>query len=111
MEKLYLVKYNGNYADEFDVYFHLVMSEKELEEAKGLIQKLNWEYEEFYFGTNEAVDLNSKDLLYYLNEALEITQEQFKVLQDLDITGVSFGDGLNWDSIVEHAYYQIENEE
>ena len=31
--KHYLVIYDGNYADEFDVYFHTVMTEKELKKA------------------------------------------------------------------------------
>lgn len=101
--KYYLVKYNGNYADEFDVYFHQVMSEKELAKVKRVIADANWEYEEFYFGTNESIDVNSYELIKELNNAIEITQEQFKVLQDLNLTRVSFGDGLNWDSMVEFA--------
>lgn len=110
MEKLYLVKYDGNYADEFDVYFHLVMSEQELEEAKGLIQKVGWREEEFYFGTNEYIDVSSRELLEALNHAVEITPEQHQVLIDLGVNRISFGDGLNWDGIVDCAYDEIENE-
>lgn len=109
-EVYYLVKYNGNYADEFDVYFHSVMSESELKEAKSLIRKVDWVEEEFYFGTNEYIEVNSVDLLKVLDSAVEITPEQHQVLIDLDINIVSFGDGLNWDGLLDCAYDQINNE-
>ena len=108
--KKYLVQYNGNYADEFDVYFHSVMTEEQLEEAKGLIQKIGWNEEKFYFGTNEYIDVSSSELLRNLNKAKEITDEQFRILEDLDISHISFGDGLNWNDIIECAIEQIENE-
>ena len=108
--KKYLVQYNGNYADEFNVYFHSVMTEEQLEEAKGLIQKIGWNEEEFYFGTNEYIDVSSSELLRNLNKAKEITDEQFKILEDLDISHISFGDGLNWNDIIECVIEQIENE-
>lgn len=101
--KYYLVKYNGNYADEFDVYFHQVMSEEELRITKQAIGRTNWECEDFYFGTNEWIDVSTEDLLKWLQLAQEITPEQFKVLEDLELTSVNFGDGLNWDSIMEIA--------
>ena len=108
--KKYLVQYNGNYADEFNVYFHSIMTEEQLEEAKGLIQKIGWNEEEFYFGTNEYIDVSSSELLRNLNEAKEITDEQLKTIQDLGIDTISFGDGLNWNDIIECAIEQIENE-
>lgn len=108
--KKYLVKYNGNYADEFDVYFHSIMTKEQLEEAKGLIQKIGWNEEEFWFGTNESIEVSSKELLEWLNKATEITDEQLKTIQDLGISTISFGDGLNWNDIIEYAIEQIENE-
>lgn len=108
--KYYLVQYKGNYADEFNVYFHQVMSEQELNEAKETIAKTNWEYEELYFGTNEWIDGNTTEFLKNLDLAEEITEEQFKVLEELDLLSVSFGDGLNWDSILEYANEQLDNE-
>ena len=102
--KHYLVCYDGNYADEFDVYFHDVMDEEDLAEAKRLIGKTEWTGREFYFGTNEGIDVSTEELLECLNNAREITDEQYKVLVDLDITRISFGDGLNWDGIIENAY-------
>lgn len=103
--KHYLVVYNGNYADEFDVYFHQVMSEEELTRAKDLISKINWDYEEFYFGTNEWIEVNSLELLEDLSNAKEITEDQYKVLSDLGLLSISFGDGLNWDSFIEYIEF------
>lgn len=108
--KYYLVRYNGNWADEFDVYFHQVMSEDELKEAEDTITATDWDREEFYFGTNEAIDFSTYELINFLNRAEEITEEQFKVLEELDLLSVSFGDGLNWDSILEYANEQLDNE-
>lgn len=108
--KYYLVRYNGNWADEFDVYFHQVMSEGELKEAKDTIAATDWNCEEFYFGTNEALDFSTSELMSFLNRAEEITEEQFKVLEELDLLSISFGDGLNWDSIIEDACDYIDNE-
>jgi len=104
--KYYLVAYNGNYADEFDVYFHQVMTEDELKRAKDLISKTNWNYKEFYFGTNESIEVSSSELLEALSEAREITEDQYKVLSDLGLLSISFGDGLNWDSFIEYIEYE-----
>jgi hypothetical protein len=101
--KYYLVKYNGNYADEFDVYFHQVMSEDELKELKECIGKTNWEYEEFYFGTNEWIDVNTTDLLKQLDNVIYINDEEYEVLEKLGLLKVSFGDGLNWDTFLEYT--------
>lgn len=109
MEKLYLVKYDGNYADEFDVYFHQVMTQGELDEAKNLITRVDWNEECFYFGTNEEIYVWSSELLEALNHAIEITPEQNKVLVDLGIADIGFGDGLNWNGILERAYDQLED--
>lgn len=103
--KYYLVAYNGNYADEFDVYFHQVMTEDELKEAKNLISKTNWNCEEFYFGTNEWIDVNSSELLGALSKAKKITEDQYKVLSDLGLLSISFGDGLNWDTFIEYIEF------
>lgn len=109
--KYYLVQYYGNYADEFDVYFHEVMSEAELEEAKDIIGKTDWRRKEFYFGTNEYIDVSTEELMENLSAAREITGEQFQVLQELGLVRIGFGDGLNWDSIIEYAYDCVNNDE
>ena len=101
--KYYLVKYDGNYADEFDVYFHIVMTEEDLSNIKNAVSKTHWENKEFYFGTNEWITLSTEEVMEFLSNAIEITEEQFKVLLDLDLHCISFGDGLNWDDIHNEA--------
>lgn len=101
--KHYLVAYDGNYADEFDVYFHTVMTEEELKQAK---EDLNtWKYNEereFYFGTNEEIYVIKEELLEFLDCAREITDEENEVLTRLGVDHISFGDRLNWNSILNY---------
>ena len=109
--KHYLVQYEGNYADEFDIYFHQVMTEDELERAKDLISKADWDdEEEFYFGTNEWIEVDSSELLEALSSAKEITEDQYKVLSDLDLLSIDFGDGLNWDHFIYYAEDNLSDE-
>lgn len=103
MNKYYLVKYKGNYADEFDVYFHCVMDEEKLRDTKKVISKTDWWYKEFYFGTNEFIEVCTEDLIKWLDSSEEITKEQYKVLCDLNVAHISFGNGLNWDHFVNTA--------
>lgn len=98
--KHYLVKYEGNWADEFNIYFHQIMNEEELKEAKELVGTTDWEEEEFYFGTNEWMDFSSPELLDALNNAIELNDDQVKALTDLQIEYICFGDDLNWDTIL-----------
>lgn len=101
--KYYLVAYDGNYADEFDVYFHTVMTEEELKQAKEDVS--TWEdneEREFYFGTNEEIYVIKEEVLECLNYAREITEEEIEVLARLRIDHISFGDGLNWDRILNY---------
>lgn len=109
--KYYLVQCNSNYADEFDIYFHMIMSEKELAETIEIIDKTDWVYEEFYFGTNEYVEFSTEGLLECLKDAKEITENEYKVLDKLGLSEIGFGDGLNWHGILERAKEQIKNNE
>lgn len=98
--KYYLITYNGNWADEFDVYFHNVLSEEELCQAKQLVE--NWvnEWEEFGFGTNEDIEISKEELLEILGEATLLTDEQYKVLSELGLTDIKFGDCLDFNRII-----------
>lgn len=100
--KHYLVAYDGNYADEFDVYFHTVMTEEELKQAKEDIN--TWgknEEREFYFGTNEEIYVIKEELLEFLDCAEEITDEENEVLTRLRVDHISFG-RLNWNRILNY---------
>lgn len=96
----YLVKYNSNYADEFDVYFHTVMDENELAKAKKEVENWEFEWNEYYFGTNESIEVSKEDLLECLEGAREISEDEREVLFQLDLLHISFGDGLNFDDII-----------
>jgi len=94
MEKkdYYVVKYEGNYGDEFDIsgFFVVLFSNKELKDANDRIKTA--EGEELYFGTNEFVEFNPKAVVFK-----KITNSEYKSLVKIfgkygdDIKGVSIG--------------------
>ena len=98
--KHYLVTYGGNYADEFDVYFHIVMDENELAKAKEKVEDWEFEWEEYYFGTNEYIEVSREELIDFLDNARLLTDNEFEVLTNLNLTDIGFGDGLNFDKII-----------
>lgn len=101
LDREYLVVYDGNYADEFDVYFHDVMTGKQLIDTINEITFRDFYEEEFYFGTNECIDVTSEELVSKLMNARLLTEEQVRVLRELEMTHISFGDGLNWESFTD----------
>ena len=60
------------------------------------------EEREFYFGSNEEIYVIKEEVLECLNYAKEITDEENKVLTRLGIDYISFGDGLNWNRILNY---------
>lgn len=102
--KHYLVTYGGNYADEFDVYFHIVMDENELAKAKEKVEDWKYEWEEYYFGTNESIEVSREEIMECLNDARLLTDNEFEVLTNLNLTDIGFGDGLNFDNIIGYSY-------
>lgn len=84
-EKMLLLQYSCNYADEFDVEGFTVMSESAWEEHKAMAAKIFEERGsvEVYFGTNE--DISYYDLKEYMRSFMvkELTDVQFQVLKDL----------------------------
>jgi|SRR6185369_5874980 len=85
-EKKLLIKFDNNYADEFDVEGFLVLSqqdwEKHQELAKKVFKQKGGEVE-VGFGTNEAVSYYSLEDYLSSFDVTEITQEQYQVLWDL----------------------------
>lgn len=98
--KYYLVQYYGNYADEFDVYFHNVLSEDELNKAKEIVNGWEDEYGVFGFGTNEDVEICKEELIEMLDEAILLTDEQYKALNELGLTHIKFGDCLDLNYVI-----------
>lgn len=100
MSKYFLVSYEEDYADEFDVSGMKIFTEeeynsflnnqryaKELEE-KGELEK-DFGRIELYFGTNEFLDFNSVDEIIKVLKVQEITEQEFNILKKLDLG--SFG--------------------
>jgi len=80
-------------------------------DAKEIISKTNWDNEEFYFGTNEYIEVSTDDLLGCLKTAREINHEDYKVLDRLGLLSIGFGDNFNWNDILEHAEEYLEEDE
>ena len=60
------------------------------------------EEREFGFGTNEEIYVIKEELLECLDDSKEITDEENEVLTRLRVDHISFGDGLNWDRILNY---------
>jgi len=94
MEKkdYYVVKYEADYADEFDIsgFFIVHLSDKELKESKGRIKAADGK--DMYFGTNEFVEFNYKAVKF-----VKISRGEYESLVKIfgkygdDINGVSIG--------------------
>ena len=98
--KYYLVQYYGNYADEFDVYFHNVLNEDQLNKAKEIVNGWEDEYGVVGFGTNEDVEICKEELIEMLDGATLLTDEQYKVLDELGLTRIKFGDCLDLNYVI-----------
>lgn len=85
--KFYFVKFEDNYADEFDLDGQFICTSDTLERYKEITEKYFSENDEFYFcfGTNEELEYNSAEELLSCYEIKEITEEQYDVLEEVDI--------------------------
>ena len=101
----YLVRYEGNWSDEFDVYFHTVMDENELTKSKKLVKEWKQDWYEFGFGTNEDLEISKEEILDCLENARELTEDEYEVLFQLDLKYIGFGDRLNFDRIIGYDEY------
>ncbi len=70
-----LIKFNDNYADEFDVDGFRVYTQEEWDEFKAFASSIPWP-QAFYFGTNEGIEYTSAEALFKQYEVIEITDEQ-----------------------------------
>lgn len=102
----YLLKYDGNYADEFDVHYATILSNQDYKvftTAVNLFQDKDFEY---YFGTNECLIF---DLSMDIFEIKEISQMDAYTLSyySLHNTGI-FEYIVNYlmDSIQDDNFYE-----
>jgi len=105
-KQMLLVKFDSNYADEFDVEGFTIMSETEWEEHKAKVtafferrdqtrQKDQWgnyrDGVEVYFGTNEQIIYETLDCYLRSFKVQKISQEEIKVLKKFFGKEVKFG--------------------
>ena len=96
--KYWLVTESGNYADEFNLEaMQIFEGETEAEVLDSVFEdRLSDEEDdewpkEFYFGTNECIEYDSKEELYDSVSITEITKEEYDTINKL--LGTSFGTG------------------
>lgn len=90
MDKYLLIKYNGDWADEFDVDLLWVTTEEEFEQWKNeLSTKDIDESVEIYFGTNEFISFSSYEEIIENIEVSEISKDFYNTF--IKLIGNSFG--------------------
>lgn len=90
MDKYLLIKYNGDWADEFDVDLLWVTTEEEFEQWKNeLSTKDINESVEIYFGTNEFISFSSYEEIIENIEVSEISKDFYNTF--IKLIGNSFG--------------------
>lgn len=98
---------NVDWADEGDIFFFSVESERTLELMKELIEILS-EFDllpfevEMYWGTNEQFYFDKDDLLNFIDEAEDITNDELEVLRKFGISGFNI-----YDRIIDLIYDRI----
>lgn len=97
--KYFLVKESGNYADEFDIQGFKIFEAESEEKVKEQIISDRFDDDipeyplELYFGTNEAVEINSEQELWSMLDITEISKQDYDVLLRLfpSVNKNSFG--------------------
>lgn len=91
-----LVKFNDNYADEFDVDGFRLYTKENWIKIEALISahfKENGEWE-FYFGTNEGIEYYDLETLVSTLVISEVSEEEVKTLIKLFPRCESYGYGI-----------------
>ena len=96
--KYFIATESGNYADEFDLEKMQLVKAKSREEALERVfadaladdEEEEWP-KEFYFGTNEAVEYDSKEELFEAISLQELTKQEYDTIEKY--LGTSFGTG------------------
>jgi hypothetical protein len=84
MQEYVLLKFQADYADEFDVYGLLTWTKEQWEEYKKELEELEYP-QEHYFGTNESIEFVDADDYLSNITVTNITEEQYKTLIDLGL--------------------------
>ena len=108
---MYLVKLEFDYADEFDVYGFQVLSDKEWQDMQEAIKRTEYP-QDFYFGTNEEIIIESAEELLRGIKAFEITESEAEVLKKFfappyEGSSTSFG----WTGILDSIMERLSDED
>lgn len=90
----FLVKFEDNYADEFDVYGFRIMNEKQLTKFTNVVRDLKNFPLEIYFGTNEALIFESQKDVMSGFKMLPITKDEMVSLKRLFPNAEKWGYGF-----------------
>jgi len=85
---MYLVKFEYNYADEFDVTGWRLMNQERMDKFNEGIEKAKYP-RECYFGTNKAFEIQNKEEILSAFEIIEINDMEANILKT--IIGESHG--------------------
>ena len=113
--KQFLVKTSTNWADEIDLDGFIILDEKELEKAtKEMTELAADDFEaEVSVGTNEEMDVEAEEVLEELNNAVELTPEEYENISRL--IGTRYGFSLYYEfkncSDLNNYYEEIEERE
>lgn len=116
--KSYLVVWNDDWADEFNIFGYEILSEARIQRFIKAIESMSEEElneeEEFYFGTNEYIYYTYKDMLEKLQEATLLTDSEYNTIIKL-FGGRSKGQyffDVVYDELVDRGYLEwLEDEE
>jgi hypothetical protein len=114
MTKFYLVKFECNWADEFDVHGVSVCDSVRLEhEQKIASENAEYEFSEIGFGTNEAFYELTMQELFECFQFVEITESTYQELksQFTDTYCEGYGTWFRWPSTVLEDFKEMEEEE
>lgn len=90
---------NLDWADEGDVFFCSIESEERLKKLRDLIDlyvELNLfpSSIEIYWGTNEFFDFTPEDLKQFIDDAKDISAEEYAVLKKFNVSGFDIYDRI-----------------
>ena len=110
--KQFLIKTSTSWADEIDLDGFIILDEKELEEATKEMTELaadNFEAE-ISIGSNEEMNVEASEVLNELNNAIELTPEEYENISRL--IGTRYGFSLYYEfkncSSLDDYYEEIE---
>ena len=87
-----------DWADEGDIFFFSLASEEKLQAMKELIDIYDefelLDIEEMYWGTNEAFEFGGNDFIQFIDEAVDITDEELAVFNKFGVTGFDIYDRI-----------------